>query len=84
MDKNPLKAFRMHTSSPTVVVNGVDYDEQYAVNATIGGQNFSVIVDTASWVLRHFVVGLPVIFVTGPIFGLPRKISSASTKQGGE
>ena len=48
MDKNPLKAFRMHTSSPTVVVNGVDYDEQYAVSATIGGQNFSVIVDTAS------------------------------------
>jgi hypothetical protein len=46
--KNPLMASRGHASAPTTVINGVNYDEQYAVNVTIGGQDFSVLVDTAS------------------------------------
>ena len=46
--KNPLMAFHRHASSLTTVINGVNYDEQYAVNVTIGGQDFSVLVDTAS------------------------------------
>jgi hypothetical protein len=46
--KNPLMALSGRASSPATVINGVNYDEQYAVNITIGGQNFSVLVDTAS------------------------------------
>ncbi|KAK7045280.1 acid protease [Favolaschia claudopus] len=32
----------------TVVVDGSDFDEEYLTNATVGGQHFSLIIDTGS------------------------------------
>ncbi|KAJ7087075.1 acid protease [Mycena epipterygia] len=43
------------TSSSTVVVDGSDFDEEYLTNVTVGGQHFSLIVDTGSsdtWVAQ--------------------------------
>lgn len=50
--KDMLKALRhgarSSTNNFTAVVAGSDDDEEYLANITIGGQNFSVIVDTGS------------------------------------
>ncbi|KAJ7092312.1 aspartic peptidase domain-containing protein [Mycena belliarum] len=46
---------RAHGASDTVVVDGSAFDEEYLTNATIGGQHFSLIVDTGSsdtWVAQ--------------------------------
>ncbi|KAJ7696929.1 acid protease [Mycena rosella] len=42
--------------SSTVAVDGSDFDDEYLTNATIGGQHFSLIVDTGSsdtWVAQR-------------------------------
>ncbi|KAJ7743456.1 aspartic peptidase domain-containing protein [Mycena maculata] len=45
--KSALAALRGKSSS-TVVVDGSDFDEEYLTNVTVGGQHFSLIVDTGS------------------------------------
>jgi len=49
--KTALSALRGASAkapSDTVVVDGSDFDEEYLTNVTIGGQHFSLIVDTGS------------------------------------
>ena len=46
--KNLLKALCGLGDVPTAVVAGSDYEEQYVVNMTVGGQNFAVLMDTGS------------------------------------
>ncbi|KAJ7466275.1 aspartic peptidase domain-containing protein [Mycena galericulata] len=46
--RSALAALRGKGASDTVVVDGSDFDEEYLTNVTIGGQHFSLIVDTGS------------------------------------
>ncbi|KAJ7033574.1 acid protease [Mycena alexandri] len=59
--KNALAALRGRpttkapASGSTVAVDGSDFDEEYLTNVTIGGQHFSLIIDTGSsdtWVAQ--------------------------------
>eukprot|EP00918_Siedleckia_nematoides_P001398 GHVU01003330.1.p1 GENE.GHVU01003330.1~~GHVU01003330.1.p1 ORF type:complete len:125 (+),score=5.83 GHVU01003330.1:129-503(+) len=44
------------SSVPTAVLAGSDFDEEYLTNITVGGQKFTVIVDTGRLVKNVYVI----------------------------
>ncbi|KAJ6457398.1 aspartic peptidase domain-containing protein [Mycena vitilis] len=53
--KSNLAALRAHASNNTAILAGADLDEEYLTDITVGGQNFSAIVDTGSsdtWLVK--------------------------------